>query len=671
MPQSRQLTVRQAISLAEKETNLGNTATAIQLYRAVLQHQPDHPDAKAALQRLANMADPPRDQMEPLIKLYQSGRLPRAAETCQNLLKTYPQSLAVLNILGAVRQAQGKISEALEVFDRTLTLNPHYAEGYNNRGVALKRLGRIAEAADSYEKAVGLNPEYVAAHNNLGHALNLLGRHPDAVRAFEAVIKLKPDHVQARYNSANTLIGLGRLAEALLHFDKILELVPDYAEAYNNRGIVRQALGQQDAAASDFKEAVRLTPDSAEAHNNLGIILQDQEDLVGAANAFLTAIRLKPDYPDAHNNHGNLMKILGKQSEAIRGFEKAISLKPDYAEAHRNLSTLKTFVPGDPHIRQLAELIQVPDLGDTDRHHLHFALGKAYKDVEAYDRAFTHLKEGNRLRKKELQYSIASDKKLFHHIKSTFAAPAVPVPVTDAPSPALRPIFILGMPRSGTTLVEQILASHSQVFGAGELKLLGRSIRQANQQLDDLSARRLADIRKTYLAGLADLSSPQPLVTDKMPLNFRWIGYILMAFPDVGIVHVKRDPIATCWSIFTHFFSEKGNGYAYDLSDVAAYYNLYADLMNFWHEKFPDKIYDLSYETLTENQEPETRKLLAYTGLEWEDGCLAFHKTRRAVKTASSEQVRKKIYQGSSAAWKHFEAHLAPLVSALGDFTDQ
>ncbi len=232
-------------------------------------------------------------------------------------------------------------------------------------------------------------------------------------------------------------------------------------------------------------------------------------------------------------------------------------------------------------------------------------------------------------------------------------------------------IFILGMPRSGTSLVEQIISSHNEVHGAGELKALSKIIIQLIQTSSaidkiDLSENTILSIRQKYLDYLLSLNISENVITDKMPLNFRNIGFILSAFPEAKIVHLKRDSKAICWSIYKHYFSSKGTGWAYSQEDLAKYYGLYLQLMEFWHEIYPNQIYDLGYEDLTNNQEEETQKLLEYCELEWDESCLNFHTNERAVQTASSMQVRKKMYQGSSEEWKKYEEYLKPLIKTLG-----
>ncbi len=265
------------------------------------------------------------------------------------------------------------------------------------------------------------------------------------------------------------------------------------------------------------------------------------------------------------------------------------------------------------------------------------------------------------------KYDFSSARAPFSKIKSTFSedVPALSVFEEYEGAKGQQPIFILGMPRSGTTLVEQILASHSQVYGAGELVLLGQIVNTVEWNSTQLSPNQLQSIRKSYFSGLTKIGVSERYITDKMPLNFLRIGFIFAATPEAKIIHVKRDARATCWSNFKHYFTRKGTGFAYDLQDVAEYYKMYIDLMAYWHEKFPGRIYDLNYEALTEHQEDETHKLLKYVGLTWEDQCLEFHKTEREVRTASATQVRQKMYQGSSEEWRKYEKHLEPMIESL------
>mgnify|MGYP000291757847 CR=1 FL=1 len=285
------------------------------------------------------------------------------------------------------------------------------------------------------------------------------------------------------------------------------------------------------------------------------------------------------------------------------------------------------------------------------------------------DDFFKFLNKGNKLRKKELNYTFNKDKNLILKIKEAFKVSLHQVKKSPNKKSTLKPIFIVGMPRSGTSLVEQIISSHNKVYGAGELEFLGKIMASGLKEFIDnknsFTEKTIVSIREQYLNSLSSLSASESFITDKMPLNFRFVGFILSAFPEAKIIHLNRDPMATCWSIYKHYFKSNGNGYAHNYKDLAAYYFLYKDLMVFWNNLYPDKIYDISYEELTINQEDETRKLLKYCELDWDENCLDFHANTRAVKTTSALQVRQRMYQGSSEAWKKYEIYLQPLIDEL------
>lgn len=551
------------------------------------------------------------------------GEVDLAVQKYQSVLEKYPQNKRAIEGLKALQQPTA-------VYAAT---NAAPSQAQIDGLIALFNQGKLQEALVEGEALARQFPDVPLMPNLLGAVYVGLGRLEQAVASYTRAVQIKPESAEAHYNLGVTLSSLGKPKEAVASYDKALRIKPDYADAHYNLGNALKNLGKPEEAVSSLNKALQIKPDFAEAHNNLGNTLSD----------------------------------LGRRVEAISSLAKALQIKPDYAEAHRNLSTVKKYQDGDPQTRQMLQLVEQRSLSDEDRMHLSFALGKAHDDIGNHDKAFSYLLDGNRLRKQELKYDISSARASFTKIKATFSKDGPALNIGKEPNGAegQRPIFILGMPRSGTTLVEQILATHSQVYGAGELRLLGPSVNTIKWNSTQLSSGQLESIRKSYLSGLTEIGASEPYITDKMPLNFQWIGFIFAAIPGAKIVHVKRDARATCWSNFKHYFSGKGNGFADDLQDVAEYYKMYIDLMEFWHQKFAGRIYDLNYEALTEHQEEETRKLLDYVGLDWEDQCLEFHETKRTVRTASATQVRQKMYQGSSEEWRNYEKHLEPMVELL------
>jgi tetratricopeptide (TPR) repeat protein len=487
----------------------------------------------------------------------------------------------------------------------------------------------------------------------------------EARRIYEAVLARFPANQRAQ-EGLRALAGPGGGAPSPAARSAPIEDHLEELSALYGRGRHGEVVDRGGALASAF-------PGSAPLANLVGAALAVLGRLPEAMDWYAKAIRLEPRYAEAHHNLANAQKALGRQQEALASYARALAARPGYAEAHRNLSAIKTYAAGDPQIAEMERLAANPRLADRDRMHLGYALAKAWEDTGRTTQAFAQLELAGRLRKKELGYDIAQDREHFATIRRVFGGEAASAGEVPAEPERLskRPIFILGMPRSGTTLVEQILASHTHVHGAGEMgalnRLAGRALADIGRAPDAGAALRqsLPVVRAGYDKTLAGAGTEKPIVTDKMPSNFRWIGFIRHALPEAIIIHVRRNPVATCWSVYKTYFATSGNGFSYDLDDVAGYYRLYRELMDFWRERFPGAIYDLDYERLTEDQEAETRKLLAHCGLDWEDACLAFHETKRAVETASAGQVRRAMYKGSSDEWRKFERELSGLLQAL------
>jgi len=573
-----------------------------------------------------------QDQVNGVINLYLAGQMAQAERACRELLKTDPQSEIVLNVLGAALQKLGQLAEAVKSFEKAIQIKPDYAEAHYNYGTALQELGQLVEAVKSFETAIEIQPDFAIAYDNRGNALQDLGRLKDAMKSYDMAIQIKPDFPNVYSHRGTALHDLGQWEAAVKSYDRAIQIKPDYAEAYYNRGIALQTLGQVQEAMKSYEKTIQISPDYVSAYSNLGNAFQD----------------------------------VGQLEEAMKCYSKAIQIKPDFAEAYHHISMQKEFKPDDAQIGIMESLYADSDRSEIDHKHLCFALANVYNDLGEYDKSFDCLAEGNRLRKKELNYSIDDDRRLMTRIKGAFPAGKPALELAPDGDASLQPLFIVGMLRSGTTLVEQILACHSQVHGAGELVTMERLARSILSDQNKLSQNDIKRVHDGYLEKLTALKVPEKIITDKTPHNFLWIGFILSAFPEAKIIHLNRDPKAICWSIYKRYFSTKGHGYAYDLVDLAEYYKLYIDLMSFWRERFPDSIYDLCYEGLTESQEEETRKLLAFCDLDWEKQCLDFHRNTRVVQTPSAAQVRKKMYQGSSEAWKKYAVHLQPLIDGLG-----
>ena len=447
----------------------------------------------------------------------------------------------------------------------------------------------------------------------------------------------------------------GRIDTAISLGFSITENFPHHPIAWSILGASLLQAGRMEEALNANRKLVELSPEDPDAYNNLAAAQQEVGKFKEAEINYKKAISLKYDYPEAHHNLGNLCSDQGRFTEAQECYEHALTLNPQYTRVYRMYSLIKDFKSKDEHLLKMYDLYLNQHISDDQRVELCFALGKVCEDLKDYARAFKFFSEGNLLRKKLLGYDISKDSVCFQEIKSSFSKILKSSSEFDQSIKSFKPIFIIGMPRSGTTLVEQIIASHSEVAGAGELPFItdfGDSIARG---LTECNENEVKNFREKYISKIKKIVGGNFIFTDKMPQNFLYLGLISIAFPDAKIVHVKRDPAATCWSNYKSFFTANDLGYCYDLNDIADYYLLYEGLMEFWGEAFGERIYHLDYEALTKNQNNEIQLLIKYLGLEWEKGCLKPQENKRSIQTASNYQVRKKIYQGSSQKWKKFK----------------
>ena len=531
----------------------------------------------------------------------------------------------------------GQINEALKIVEALIKKSPNVPLLYNIRGVCYQTIRELGNAIDDFSQATILKSDYAEAYCNLGVTYQEKGDLENAVKAYKNAI--------VNYNN--------------------------YPTAHNNLGKIFLASGEIDSSIEHLERAITLKPDFADAHNNLGSAFLRINKLNDAIKSYKKAIALKPDFAVANNNLGIAYLRTGDPKLASKFFENAITITPGYATAHHNLSGVKVYKEKDKQVSLIESLLIENNLSQKERIYLNFALAKAYEDLGNHEELFKHLNEGNRIRKKEMSNSIADSEEHNELIKLFFNSNNINnIKLTYRDSLPIRPIFIVGMPRSGTSLVEQIISSHHEVYGAGEVNNFHNIImpiieKHAVNENYNLKNDEFALIRKQYSNSLERFYANEKVITDKWILNFKTIGFILSAFPESKIVHLKRDARATCWSIYKHYFSDEGNRWAYDYQDLARFYKSYVGLMDYWHNLFPGKIYDISYEDLTSNQEKETRNLLKYCDLDWDENCLNFYTNTRAVKTASAVQVRNKMYQGSSDVWRQYSEHLKPLLDAL------
>ena len=644
--------------------------SAQDIYRKIFQSTSKKHQAKQCLVTLGQLSapkakTPPKRDIDHLVSLYNQDSLQNTFELAKELTNDYPGAFIAWNILGATCHRLGNIKEADSAFRKVISLNPSYPDGHSNLGTLLTQQGRLDEAISSYEQAIRINPEHADLFNNLGSALHQQSKLEESIDAYEKAIQIKPDYAEAFNNLGNVFRENNEINKAIDSFYMAVAYRPDYAEASNNLGNAFHEIGKFDSAINAYKSAVTIKKDYAEAYYNMANALQGLGDLGEAIEAYQKAIDIRPDYPEAYHNMGSAFQDEGKLDQAKEAYNNAIIYKPDYVMAFHHLSVIKTFAKGDPQIKRLDKLIADPELTELDRCRLFFVSAKVQEDLEQIDKSFRDLKKGGRLRKKLLNYHIQQDQRLFNDIKQTASimkGQSIP-PLAEPADPI--PIFILGMPRSGTSLIEQIISCHSEVLGAGELELFGQLAGEISSGSKLTEQKQILEIRQNYLQELQKLSNGHHYVTDKFPHNFLYVGLIISALPEAKIIHVTRNPAATCWSNFKTYFSSNGLGYSYDLRDTVDYYQLYEDLMNYWHRQYGKLIYRLDYDLLTINQEIETKRLITHLGLDWDTACLSPHENKRIIRTASQQQVRQRIYTGSSNEWRKFEPFLGGIFDEL------
>ena len=472
---------------------------------------------------------------------------------------------------------------------------------------------------------------------------------------LEAVLR----HIRA----GDELVAGERPAEALGAFKAALALRPEDPKIHNKVGLAYRLLGESAAAIASYTRAALLDPASVVAHFNLGVLYTNQGDFEQAVVSYQKVLDFSPRNVDALRHLADAFAELGRIEEARAATRKILAIVPDDPKAHYRLARLVEGTLPDDEIQSLEAAYAQSQPGGADRMNLAFGLGEALERRHRYKEAMGFLGEGNAIRGADAGYDLESDRRAFAHIKATFDAGLFSrLRGSGCRDPA--PIFIVGMPRSGTTLVEQILASHPRVHGAGELDAMSRLASGFDAHAAPPEA--FAGFGRQYIAAIRQIAPKSPFVTDKMPHNFLHIGLIHLALPEAGIIHLRRDPADTCLSIFKAQFA-RGHFYACKLADLGHYYNLYRDLMAHWHATLPGAIYDIDYEDLVQNQEQATRALLEHCGLEWDDACLNFHQTRRKVKTASFGQVHRPIYATSIGLARRYGETLAPLLEALDE----
>ena len=698
--------LQQAVAIepksAEARTNLGIALAAlgrpddaVVQYQSAIALQPDHVEARNNLG----------------IALQALKRQEEAAAEFEAALALKPGNAFVLNNLGSALAALGRHDEAIAACQKAIALEPRFAEAVNNLGMALAALDRHDEAIARYEQAVALKPDYAEAHGNLGAVLNKLGRHEDAIAHFERALTIDPNRAEAHNDIGNALIALQRTEEAVERYRRALGIKPAFAEAHSNIGnaLVKLerhgeatlhfkaalgldpeafqthvslgralgVIGQHDEAVAIYRKAIELRPDNADVYWLLGCALEAGGQAEEAIAEYRRALALKPDSAEAFNGLGNALITLGRLAEGRQAIGRAIALAPARTDFHRNLAMSKRFAAGDAQLPVMEELARnAAALGDDQRMELRYALGKAYGDLGRPKIALPHLLEASAIKRAKIKYDEAAVLGELERIKAVMTRELIERKSGYGVASDV-PVFIVGMPRSGSTLIEQILASHPDVFGAGEVPNFGQAVTSLcssagavapyTEVVPDMPGERLGELGARYLESVRPLAPQARRITNKLLANFRLVGLIHLALPAAKIIHARRDPLDTCLSCFEREFAKDFQLFTYDLAELGRYYRAYESVMAHWRRVLPQRaMLEVQYEELIADFEPQARRILAYCDVDWDARCLAFHRTERPVRTSSAVQVREPLYRSSVGRWQPVRHLLQPLLDGLG-----
>jgi len=647
-----------------------------------------------------------QDSMEQVFRLINTGQIRPAEQLCHQIIENEPENINILGILGAILLKQNKIGEAEVYLQRTIDLAPTFAKPHEDLAILYLSQNQPDRAIKFFETSIQLDPTQASAFLGLANAFLRIGKKKEAElaqrkylelspigRALEEaskllkegqsqrveeickdILKQEPENIAALRILARTAIDDERyiIAEGLLR--KIVKLSPDYFISYTDLGCFLVDRGRLPEAVTLFRKAVELQSSNPESH----LLLADALSILGrttdALESYEQCLGLMPEDPSALLGRGHLLRVLGRRDEAITSYKKCTAVRPDFGIAYWSLINLKDFQFTDKEVTEIQSKINSNDLDLDSEINFRFALARAHEKREDFDAAWKQYERSNKMKRTTVNYDPVENEikhdKLIEVFTGNFLAQD-----TGAESICPSPIFILGMPRSGSTLIEQILASHSMVEGTGELPyiiMLSAALGQNRSNdldypevLRKMDGEQLASIGKSYIHHTEPHRfESTALFTDKMPSNFLHAGFIHLILPYAKIIDARRNPMDTCVSNYRQLFA-MGKNQSYDLQELGEYYLQYIRMMDHWDEVLPGRILKVQYEDVVSNLEEQIRRILDYCELPWEDACLSYFETDRAVNTASSEQVRQPIYKDAIGYWKNYESNLKELLEVL------
>ena len=645
------------------------------------------------------------------IALINSGHLDKADAICRSAVGRNPDDINMVALLGAILLKSNQITEAEKYLRQAVQLAPSFAKPHEDLGHLLVEKGQPDEAAEILRKATRLDPNLDHAFFNLGKALAMLGEGKEADKAFEKSFELNPErknlalaaehqkegrweeaeqlyrevlrsnptNVDAMRLLGNVTLQTGRIYQAERLFRRALSNAPDYVLAQIDLGCALKKQSRLEEAIDQFRQAISLEPDNVQAHHLLGSTLSLAAQTYQAVEAYQRVLELAPKHTGAMLGLGHVLKTVGRQEEAIEAYRNCIRQKPHNGEIYWSLANLKTYQLTDEDIHEMESRVSGGDdpdekVSEESRVNFLFALAKAYEDRGEFGRAWEYYHEGNNFRRMMENYDPVRDEVMNDEIVEVFNRDFLSEN-TGLGHPSAEPIFVVGLPRSGSTLIEQILASHSQVEGTSELPYAGSVATSLNRNRADgvnypHAVRELNEEHFKRLGGdylefaRIHRTEGKPFFIDKMPNNFPTVGFIHLILPNAKIIDARRYPLDSCLSSYRQLFA-RGQSFTYDLTEIGEYFLQYQRMMDHWHEVLPGRCLTVQYEEVVTDFENQVRRLLEYCELPFEDACINFHKTERPVRTASSEQVRQPVYSKSVNFWRNHEEYLAELIEVL------
>ncbi|GAD49081.1 hypothetical protein NT2_05_00020 [Caenibius tardaugens NBRC 16725] len=690
---SRRVTEKEALAIAGKLYSRHRYGQAVNVCAQMLKQKPNLADAQSilgvslaalgkrkegidALRQAVKLSEGTAAFHSNLGEIYrQDGNHADAVLALNRALQLDPNNPQAHNNLGIIRFESGAYDQAVEAYRKAIALQPTFPEAYNNLGNALRKLGELDEASAAYHQALGFREVYPEAYNNLGTLLREQHKPEQAEHAIRKAIAQNPRYVEAHNNLAAIYFAEDRDVDALRQLSEALKV-----DARNARSLLLTARIQSRRqtyalAEQACRSVLAAEPNNAEALTVLGSIKHELDQFDEALDLLSQAVAIEPPSPEAFYFSGVCLKSVGRLDEAKAHLLKSLELNGSMYGAYANLNDLVDFSKEKALFKKIGQIIdEVDDPRTPSLLPLHFAYGKALEDNKQYEKALSHYIIGGQMKRTQLNYAEDEIFKFFADIKAAFPAEIF----KDRPFQGIsdaRPLFIVGMPRSGSTLVEQIVSSHKDVYGAGEVKYFAQALHRLRDRfpalsrfpamVEEMGQKQFEIIANGYLEALTRPAGDAKRVTDKLLTNYFFVGILHLLFPNAKFINTRRNPVDTCLSGFTKLFKDD-MPHSYDLGELGRYYRQYDALMQHWENVLPaGTLKVVEYEQVVADTETSARELIDFIGLDWDDACLAFHKSKRPVKTASVAQVRKPIYKSSVERWKKYGSALQPLIDAI------